>query len=132
MMQLASKLLAIGLIVMAGLGAGVPVIKSYLQTQNVGRAMAGGDPSHAPALLRRYGCAGCHTISGVPGADGQVGGSLDGIRQRVYVAGVAVNAPENLAQWIARPQTFSPRSAMPATGISPSEARDVAAFLYTR
>jgi mono/diheme cytochrome c family protein len=35
-------------------------------------------------------------------------------------------------RWIVSPQTFSPRSAMPATGISEAEARDVAAWLYSR
>jgi len=102
------------------------------QTENIARAMTAGDPARAPALIRRYGCAGCHTISGVPGGDGQVGGSLDDLRQRVYIAGVVTNAPDNLIQWIVAPQIFSPRTAMPATGISEAEARDVAAYLYAQ
>jgi cytochrome c len=40
------------------------------------------------------------------------------------------NTADNLINWIVRPQAFSPRTAMPATGISQSEARDVAAWLY--
>jgi cytochrome c len=95
-------------------------------------AMTGGDIARAPELIRRYGCAGCHTIPGIPGGDGKVGGPLKDIRQRVYVGGVVTNSPDNLVRWIVSPQTFSPRTAMPATGISEAEARDVAAYLYAR
>jgi cytochrome c1 len=102
------------------------------QSERVAVAMTGGDPARAPAAIRRYGCGGCHTIPGIPGGDGQVGASLAAIRQRVYVGGVVSNSPENLVQWIVSPQAFSPRSAMPATGISEAEARDVAAYLYSR
>src|SRR4051794_18653106 len=102
------------------------------QTTNVASAMTGGDPARAPALIRRYGCAGCHTIPGIPGGDGQVGGPLTDLRKRVYVGGVVPNAPDTLIRWIVSPQTFSPRTAMPATGISEAEARDVASYLYAR
>ena len=95
-------------------------------------AMTGGDIARAPELIRRYGCAGCHTIPGIAGGDGKVGGPLKDIRQRVYVGGVVTNSPDNMIRWIVSPQTFSPRTAMPATGISEAEARDVAAYLYSR
>jgi cytochrome c len=45
---------------------------------------------------------------------------------------VISNTPDNLVQWIVSPQSFSPQSAMPATGITEAEARDVATFLYSR
>jgi cytochrome c len=122
---------AVGLIFISG-----SAIATYLawsarhQSARVAHAMTGGDPSRAPELVRRYGCGGCHTIPGIPGGDGQVGGSLAGIKHRVYIAGVAVNSPDNMVRWIVAPQSISPRSAMPATGISEGEARDIAAFLY--
>jgi cytochrome c len=106
--------------------------QSQRQTRDVASAMTGGYPSRAPELIRRYGCAGCHTIPGIPGGDGQVGGPLKDIRQRVYVGGVVLNSPDNLTRWMVAPQTFSPRTAMPATGISEAEARDVAAYLYSQ
>jgi cytochrome c1 len=96
------------------------------------RAMVGGDLARAPGIIRRYGCAGCHTIPGIPGGDGQVGGPLADIGRRVYVGGVVKNSPDNLVHWIVSPQSFSPQSAMPATGITEAEARDVATFLYSR
>lgn len=102
------------------------------RSEDVARAMTGGDPRRAPELLRRYGCAGCHTVPGITGSDGQVGGPLSDIRKRVYVGGVLTNSPDNLIRWIVDPQQFSPRTAMPATGISEQEARDVAAYLYAQ
>jgi cytochrome c2 len=106
--------------------------KSRHQSRNVAITMAGGDPDRAPNIIRRYGCAGCHTIPGIPGGDGNVGGALSDLRGRVYVGGVATNTADNLIAWIVSPQTFSPRSAMPATGISEAEARDVATYLYSQ
>lgn len=93
-------------------------------------AMTKGDPARAPAIFRRYGCAGCHTIPGIAGADGKVGGDLSGLRERVYIAGVLNNSADNLVSWIVAPQARSPKTAMPASGISEQEARDLAAYLY--
>jgi cytochrome c len=113
---------------MAAVFAGGQV--SMHREEAIARAMTGGNPSRAPLLIRRYGCGGCHTISGVPGADGKVAAPLDQFRQRVFIAGVLRNTPDNLRQWIVAPQNFSSQSAMPASGITENEARDVAAFLY--
>lgn len=96
------------------------------------KTMTGGDPDHAPAIFRRYGCSGCHTIPGIPGADGRAGGPLAGLSKRVYIAGVLENSSDNLVAWIVSPRSFSPRTAMPATGISEQEARDLAAYLYAQ
>jgi cytochrome c len=124
-------LLGIVVIVAAALAVG-----HYVSLRRSDRAMAkaltGGDPDMAPALLRRYGCAGCHTIPGLSGADGKVAPALAGLRKRIYIAGKVQNTPENLVRWIVSPQALAPGSAMPQTGISESEARDVAAFLYSQ
>jgi cytochrome c2 len=104
---------------------------SQQQNEAIARAMTGGDPARAPDLLRRYGCAGCHTISGIAGADGEVGPPLSGLVHRVYVGGVATNTADHMVQWIRSPQSLSPRSVMPPSGISEAEARDVAAYLYS-
>jgi mono/diheme cytochrome c family protein len=101
-------------------------------SEGVARAMTGGDPIRAPGIIRRYGCAGCHTITGIPGGDGQVGGPLSDLKHRVYIAGVLPNSPGNLVKWIVQPRAFSPRTAMPASDITEAEAKDVAAYLYAR
>jgi cytochrome c1 len=125
----------IGAIVLVMATCGVTVGAWYVSMQDdveIARALTGGDPAAAPALLRRYGCGGCHTIPGIAGADGKVAPPLAGLRQRVYIAGVIRNTPDNLMAWIVAPQALSPRSAMPATGITAAEARDVAAYLYAQ
>jgi cytochrome c2 len=105
-------------------------ITQMLEDTRVARALTGGEPARAAELVTRYGCGGCHTIPALPGANGQVAPQLSGLRQRVYIAGVVQNTPDNLIQWIVDPRSLSPRTAMPVTGISRKEAADVAAYLY--
>jgi cytochrome c2 len=94
-------------------------------------ALTGGNPARGEMLLLRYGCAGCHTIPGVSRATGLVGPSLESVSRRVYIGGMLTNSPDRLAEWIVNPRAVNPKTAMPVTGISSREARDVAAFLYT-
>jgi cytochrome c len=93
-------------------------------------ALTAGNAAQAPTIFRRYGCSGCHVIPGIPGADGVVGASLSDFSKRVYIAGVLENNSDNLITWIVSPQQVSRQSAMPNTGISEQEARDLAAYLY--
>jgi cytochrome c1 len=102
------------------------------QLKRVAETITGGNSTKAPNIMRRYGCGGCHNIPGVPGANGLTGPPLSGLINRVYIAGVTTNSPDHLVQWIVAPQKLSPHSAMPATGISETEARDVAAYLYAQ
>ncbi|MCA1408744.1 cytochrome C [Ensifer sp. IC3342] len=111
---------------------GANVLKERQQRRSAAMAMTQGDPSQAPPIFRKYGCGGCHVIPGIAGADGKVGGPLVDLRERVYLAGVVENTSDNLVNWIASPQRFSQRSAMPATGITESEARHLAAYLYAQ
>jgi mono/diheme cytochrome c family protein len=85
--------------------------------------------SKAPGLMIRYGCAGCHIISGVPGAEGQVGPPLRRFGARVYIAGKLPNGTANLVRWLINPASIDPHTAMPITGINETEARLVAAYL---
>jgi cytochrome c2 len=94
--------------------------------------LTGGDPSKGPGLIRQYGCGGCHEVPGVRGASGRVGPSLDHVGARVYLAGMVTNTPANMVQWIVNPKEINPRTAMPVTGISDKQARDVAAYFYSR
>ena len=87
--------------------------------------------SSATDLMIHYGCPACHVIPGVPGAVGKVGPSLAALPQRSYLAGVLPNTPANLEQWVMHPQKFQPGIAMPEMGVSPADARQIAAFLET-
>jgi cytochrome c2 len=123
----------LALVAMVATALGVNHYASLQGTRHaMAKALTGGNLDRAPALLRRYGCGGCHTIPGLPGADGKVAPPLEGLRERIYIAGKVQNTPENLIRWIVSPQALVPGSAMPQTGISESEARDVAAFLYSQ
>ena len=94
-------------------------------------ALTGGDPSRGPDLMRKYGCQSCHTVPGVVGANGLVGPPLAGIASRSYVGGVLTNTPENMIRWIVDPKGVDSLTAMPTTGVGASDARHIAAYLYT-
>ncbi len=93
--------------------------------------VAGGSPERGALALRHYGCATCHTIDGIPGADATVGPALNGIGGRPYIAGVLTNSPGNLIRWIQDPQQIDPLTAMPDVGLTDSAARDIVSYLYT-
>ena len=95
------------------------------------RRLTGGDPRQGRELLDRYGCDACHTIPGVRGARGLVGPPLAGIADRVYIAGVMENTPSNMVRWIKDPPAVDSMTAMPNVGVSETEARHIAAYLYT-
>jgi cytochrome c2 len=92
----------------------------------------GGDMAKGRLAIERYGCGACHTIPGVPGARGMVGPPLATVGGRMYIAGMLTNTPQNLVRWIQVPQAVAPGNAMPNLGVSASDARDIAAYLYTR
>jgi mono/diheme cytochrome c family protein len=92
---------------------------------------AQGDPKRGKVALEQYACPTCHRIPGVVGEHAPVGPPLDRIALRQYLAGVIQNTPDNLVQWLRRPQELHPRTAMPNLGVSERDARDMAAYLYT-
>ena len=91
----------------------------------------GGDAARGRLTISRDGCGSCHEIPGVADAHGLAGPPLDHFAQRTIVAGLLPNTPENLVRWVRQPQTIVPNNAMPDTGLSDAQARDVAAYLYT-
>jgi cytochrome c1 len=90
-----------------------------------------GDPKRGMDLIKQYGCGGCHLIPGVVDATGNVGPPLLHVGTRTYIAGFFSNSPENMALWIQDPQRALPGNAMPRMGVTPQDARDITAFLYT-
>jgi len=81
--------------------------------------------------IQQYACPTCHVIPGIRGPDAQVGPSLDGIAGQVYIAGVLLNNPTHMIEWLRYPQKVKPLSAMPNLGVTERDARDIAAYLYT-
>ncbi|MFL5606259.1 MAG: c-type cytochrome [Gemmatimonadaceae bacterium] len=90
-----------------------------------------GHAERGRALMRTYGCQTCHTIPGVVGANAIVGPPLAGIAGRSYIGGVLPNTPENMLRWLQDPKAVDSLTAMPNVGVTPSDARHIAAYLYT-
>lgn len=91
----------------------------------------GGNAARGKELIRSYGCGSCHTIPRVTGAEASVGPSLQGIATRAYIAGVLPNQPENMIRWIMNPPGVDEKTAMPNLHVTATDARDIAAYLYT-
>jgi cytochrome c1 len=90
-----------------------------------------GSPQHGRALIARYGCGACHVIPGIHAARGLVGPPLFYWSRRTIIAGELPNNPGNLERWIENPPAIEPGTAMPNLGVTPAQARDMAAYLYT-
>jgi cytochrome c2 len=124
---------AVAAVVLVGIGVGAVANQIDAHRRLVARvhALTGGDPERGRAAVARRACGSCHEIPGVADAHGEVGPSLQRFARRVYIAGRRNNTPDNLVQWLQDPHQIDPQSAMPPMGIGESEARDIAAYLYT-
>lgn len=91
----------------------------------------GGDPDRGKVLIAAYHCGACHTVPGITGAQGVVAPPLTQFALRTFIGGEVPNTPANLVRWIQDPRQIEPKTAMPKLGLDESEARDVAAYLYT-
>jgi cytochrome c len=87
------------------------------------------DPALGQRLLAQYQCGSCHAIPGVAAARGRVGPSLEAFGKRSYIAGHLPNSEQLLARWIVEPAALVPDTAMPSMGVSPLDARHMAAYL---
>jgi cytochrome c len=100
---------------------------------------AGGAPVVEPGspaaegqqLIASKPCVGCHTIPGIPGANGTIGPNLGGVASRTKIAGGAVNntGPDDLKKWIMNPPALKPGTLMPNLGLTDDEATKIVAYL---
>ena len=95
------------------------------------REVTGGDPVRGREQIHNYGCDSCHTIPGILTATATVGPPLTAVSRRTYLAGRIENTPENMMQWISHPHSVDEKTAMPETGVTPRDVRDIVAYLYT-
>lgn len=94
-------------------------------------AVNNGNADRGRQLVNQYGCGTCHAIPGVPGATGMVGPALDHMAHRPALAGKYPNTPDFMAKWLQNPQAIDPNNTMPNLGVTPDDARDLSAFLFT-
>jgi cytochrome c2 len=112
----------------AGCSIVLGLLAASARAQNFEPLMIG-SPAHGAELIAEKGCGSCHMIPGIRGADALVGPPLIEMGRRIFVAGLLRNTQQNLAAWVFDPQRFVPGNAMPSTGLTPSDALDVAAYL---
>lgn len=82
-------------------------------------------------LLAQYQCGSCHAIPGVAASRGANGPTLQAFSRRSYIAGIVPNQSTALARWLVDPKALIPTTTMPAMGVSPTDARAMAAYLHT-
>ena len=99
--------------------------------KRLARTLTGGDPDRGRVQIHNYGCDTCHTIPGVMTATATVGPPLTQIGLRSYLAGRIENTPENMFQWIRHPRSIDEKTAMPDTGVTERDGRDIVAYLYS-
>ena len=117
--------------IVAGLLAAAALACNQPNTRREAIQLTGGDPDRGVNAIGRYGCASCHTIPGIRGANALVGPPLTRIAMRSYLAGQLQNTPSNMVRWIQHPQHVEKGTAMPEMGVTENDARDIAAYLYT-
>ncbi len=93
--------------------------------------MPGTDPVAGLEIMKKVGCASCHSIPGIAWPKGGVGPGLDGFADQALIAGRVQNRPEILAAFVRNAPAVVPGTSMPAMPLTPEESRDVAAYLYT-
>lgn len=87
-----------------------------------------GPAAEGKAIYARSACVGCHTIRGV--SAGVIAPDLTHFGSRsTLAAGLFPNTPEHVAAWLLNPPALKPGSKMPALGLTPADARAVAAYL---
>jgi cytochrome c len=60
-----------------------------------------------------------------------VGPPLTRMASRSYLAGNMENTAPNMIRWIQKPREIHKDTAMPNVGVSDSDARDIASYLYS-
>lgn len=91
---------------------------------------ADADPQRGARLFHSAGCDSCHWLPSHPGRMANVGPPLMRMSERGYIGGVLANDFDNMVRWLRAPRQVDPLTAMPDTGLSEAQARDVAAYLY--
>jgi cytochrome c len=117
-------------LILGGIATAVAMLRPHDPAREL-LTFTGGDAERGKQAIRQNACPTCHVIPGISEAKGLVGPPLDRFAERVYVGGVVPNTPDNLVAWIMDPPSIDPLTAMPASGVSEAEARDIAAYLYT-
>ena len=131
-----SMMFLAALTILAIVTAVVAGISIYAETRSKAETqaetMTHGHVADGRQAIIAYGCGSCHLVPGIHGANGKVGPDLTGVAQRVTLAGSLSNDPETMVRWLEHPQHLRPGSGMPELGVSEANARNMAAYLYSK
>lgn len=89
------------------------------------------DAEEGKVLFISKACAGCHTIKGIPEAQGKVGPELTHQASNPLIVGVLPNTEENLKKYLKDPAAVKPGALMPNQYLTDSEIEALVAFLRT-
>ena len=92
---------------------------------------AAGDANRGRELMTNYGCTGCHIIPGIDGPRVMLGPPLQSMGTRPAINRKIANTPQNMAQWLRDPRSLDPDSTMPELGVTPVDATDMTAYLFS-
>jgi mono/diheme cytochrome c family protein len=90
-----------------------------------------GDTRVGQAIITQQDCGACHRIPGISSADGTAGPPLDHFATQAKIAGVLPNTPAALTRFLRAPETVVKDGTMPNMALSETQARQIAAYLYT-
>jgi cytochrome c2 len=110
---------------------GVMYAETRSRTRTMAEQISGGSVTAGKTAVAAYGCGSCHVIPGISGATGAVGPPLAGVATRAQIAGHLPNDPRSMQRWLMHPQGVAPGNGMPDMGVPATDARDMAAYLYT-
>jgi cytochrome c2 len=121
------------LAILAVAGIGVAACDLFEAPSYDNTVVVGGDPARGRAILASgiHGCTACHDIPGIDTLRGVVGPPLDGMAERGLIAGQLPNKPGVLVAFLQSPPALVPDTGMPDVGLTPEQARHIAAYLYT-
>ena len=100
-----------------------------LSAGSIGCSNTSSEVERGREFAQQYQCGTCHAIPGVNAANGTVAVTLEFFGSRSYIAGRVPNTDENLARWIVNPAAVVPGTLMPSMGVTPGDARAIAAYL---
>jgi cytochrome c oxidase subunit 2 len=103
--------------------------QEWVQGQQAGPAALSGAAAEGEKVFMAFPCIGCHTVNGTA-AKGLVGPNLTHFASRQTFAGsVLTNTPDNLAKWLADPQSVKPGNVMPNLHVPPEQISLLVAYL---
>lgn len=121
----------LGRITLAGLLALLAGCGPSTEAKRWSADVTGGDPTRGQTAIQHYGCIACHTVDGIRQSEAVVGPPLLRMASRSYLAGNLQNNAANLIHFIEHPREVHNDTAMPEMGVTDSDARDIAAYLYS-